>query len=165
MSASDTSSIFDFLPDSLSAAAVPPARGRIVSMRAQYVTDLSFELRQPLFDRSRAIAARMGVFVAAESHAPDMHEVRLSLKVDGMIDDAVVVAAELVYGGLVWTEGAFGGDELAVTLRVDAADLLFPMAKQILVDYLAQAGCPAPIPTPNFHELYDRHRAGGDTAV
>lgn len=162
MSANDTSSIFDFLPDSLGAPAARAPQGRLVSMRAQYIVDLSVELHQPLFDRNRSVASRLGVFVSAESHAPDMHEVRLSLKLDGLVDDTPIVSAGLVYGGLTWSDGTFAGEELAMALRIEAAGLLFPMARQILLDNLAQAGCPVAIPTPNFHELYDRHLAGGD---
>ncbi len=158
MSASDTpsSSIFDFLPETLTPATQP---GRLVSMRAQYVVDLSFSFREPFFDRRQQMATRMGVHVDVASHGADMHEVRLSLKLEGQIGETQIFETELVYGGLTWSEGDFTGDQLAIALRVDAANLLYPMARQVLLDQMTVCGCAVALPTPNFAELYDRHLA------
>ncbi len=172
MSANDTpSSIFDFLPDSLtegSAAPAPQAQaepGRLASMRAQYIVDLSVELHQPLFDRNKQMATRMGVNVQAASHTADMHEVRLFLNFEGTIDDEKVVTIDLVYGGLAWTEGTYVGEQLDMALRIEAAYMLYPAARHVLNDYLTQAGCPTPIPTPNFHDIYDQHVAASGNPV
>ncbi len=161
MSASDSPSIFDFLPDNLGTPAPVAERGRLVSMRAQYVVDLSVSLLQPLYDRRQPVQTRMGVHIDTASHSADMHEVRLSLSLQGTIDDTPVLEVELTYGGLTWSEGSFGGEELAMALHIDAAALLYPMARAIVIENVAQMGYPITIPTPNFHELYDRHLAGG----
>lgn len=162
MSASDnpSSSIFDFLPETLAPEATAAVRGRIVSMRAQYIVDFSFSFSGALFDRRKPMTTQLGVHVDAGSHAADMHEVRLSLEFAGRVDDTQVVSAELVYGGLVWTEGTFAAEQLAMALRIDAAGLLYPMARNILLDHLTHVGYPVAIPQPNFNELYDRHVAG-----
>ncbi len=176
MSANDTpSSIFDFLPDSLTEGTAAPSPapqpapqaepGRLASMRAQYIVDLSVELHQPLFDRTKQMATRMGVNVQAASHTADMHEVRLFLNFEGSIDDEKVVTVDLVYGGLAWTEGTYVGEQLDMALRIEAAYMLYPAARHVLNDYLTQAGCPTPIPTPNFHDIYDQHVAADGNQV
>jgi len=159
LSASDTpsSSIFDFLPETLTPAAQP---GRLVSMRAQYIVDLSFSFHEPFFDRGQQMATRMGVHVDVTSHTADMHEVRLSLKLEGQVGETPVFETELVYGGLTWSEGSFTGDQLAIALHVDAANLLYPTARQVLLDQLTHCGCAVALPTPNFTDLYDRYLAG-----
>lgn len=161
MSASDTpsSSIFDFLPEPLASGSPASQPGKLVSMRAQYVVDLSFSFHQPFFDRRQQMETRMGVHVDATSHHADMHEVRLSLKLEGHVGETRIFEAELVYGGLTWSEGTFTDDQLGIALHIDAANLLYPMARQVLLDQMTCCGCAVALPTPNFAELYDRHLA------
>lgn len=162
MSASNTPSIFDFLPDTGGTAAPAAQPGRLVSMRAQYIVDLSLDLHQVRVEAQRDdLVTRMGVHVSTASHAADMHEVRLSLKLEVFIAERPVVTIELAYGGLVWTEGTYTAPALDAALHIEAAALLYPMARHILLENLAHTGYATSIPSPNFHELYDRHLAGG----
>ena len=146
-------------------AASPPAapQGPRVSVRTQYVKDLSFEnpgAPKSLSDGAGPPKIQVNVDVEAKPLGGNHYEVALQISATGKQNDSAVFVVELVYAGLFALEN-IPRDRLETVCLVECPRLLFPFARRIVADATREGGFPPLLLDPiDFGRLYRKHRSG-----
>lgn len=144
-----------------SAAAAGPPIPRI-SVRIQYIKDLSFENpRAPavLAETAEAPHIQVNVDVEAKPMSDNQYEVSLRITASGKQKDVSVFVVELVYAGLFALEN-IPKDRLETACLVECPRLLFPFARRVIADATREGGFPPLYLDPiDFGGLYRKHRA------
>lgn len=129
---------------------------------AQYVKDLSFEspgAPQTLRQRGTAPTINVTVNVEPGTVANDEVEVDLKIEAQAKLDETVMFAVELVYGGLFRLSN-IPPEAVQPILRIECPRLLFPFARQILADASRNGGFPPLMLDPiDFMSLYRQRLA------
>ncbi len=122
-----------------SAQAKPP-----LTMRAQYLKDLSFESFQPPTgaERSSRPTGEVSVDLTLDPIEGDVYEVGLRLRVNASIDGKPAYAVEVDYRGRFEVPGG-NNDETKRMLMAKAPALLFPFARAIIYNATLEGGFPA----------------------
>jgi preprotein translocase subunit SecB len=105
-----------------------------VFINAQYVKDLSFENpRAPhsLLQTQQQPEVQIGVDVKAQTLAPALYEVQLTIHADAKSGEERVFLVELVYAGVTTVQN-MPEAELPRILLVETPRLLFPFARAII---------------------------------
>ena len=128
-----------------------------VNVTAQYIKDFSFEspgAPQIFAALQTPPEISMGVNLNTRSVMPDHYEVLLTLKLDAKIGDKTAFIAELAYGGIFVLQG-LPEEQLRYFLLVEAPRILFPFARNILMNAVRDGGFPHVMIAPiDFLGLY-----------
>jgi preprotein translocase subunit SecB len=130
----------------------------------QGVKDLSFECPIPAYvagEAPQAMDFNLAVRVSKRQEPANTWEVHLALRAqaDVQAEDKplTLFLAELAYGGVFIVEH-IEGESRDLLLHVEAAALLYPFARQLLMDMVAAGGYRPPLLEPvNFMGLYQQH--------
>lgn len=129
---------------------------------AQYVKDLSFEnprAPESLRPQEKAPQIAIGVNVNSRQRAESEFEVDLKIEVNARIDDEVVFAIDLLYGGLFGVQNV-PQQHLHPFVNIECPRLLFPFARQIVADAAIRGGFPPLMIDPiDFVALYQQYIA------
>ena len=97
----------------------------------------------------------VGIGVRALEGNQGHHEVSLKLRAESKNEaGATCYLAEVEYAGVFVLQN-FPEDQVTPLLSIDGAALIFPFARQILTQLIADAGYRAPAISPvNFHAMF-----------
>lgn len=114
-----------------------------VGVLAQYIKDLSVEnpSSPQVFQWQVQPSLDVQFHINVEKLADDVHEVTLKIEVSARSENGVHFVVDLSYGGLFGIRG-MPEEALAPILLVEAPRLIFPFARQIVADAVANAGFP-----------------------
>lgn len=128
-----------------------------IGIGAQYIKDFSFESPNApqIFTPSQsAPEINMGVNVNTRAVGDNAYEVVLILKLDAKLDGKSAFIAELSYGG-VFMIANMAEQQLRPFLLVECPRILFPFARQILMNAIREGGFPHVMISPiDFGALY-----------
>jgi len=133
-----------------------------VSIRTQYVKDLSFEnplAPENLADNAISPTIQVKVDVKARSLGGNHYETALQINASGKTSGASVFVVELVYAGLFALEN-IPKDRLETVCLVECPQLLFPFARRVIADATRDGGFPPLLLNPiDFGRLYREHQS------
>ncbi|MBW6424549.1 protein-export chaperone SecB [Rhizobium sp. XQZ8] len=133
-----------------------------LNILAQYTKDLSFEnpgAPRSLQARDKAPAININVNVNANPLSEVDFDVILTLEATAKDGDAIVFAAELVYGGVFRISG-FPQEHMLPLLFIECPRLLFPFARQIIADVTRNGGFPPLMIDPiDFAQMFTQRMA------
>ena len=128
-----------------------------VSIRTQYVKDLSFEnpgAPGNLADNAISPTIQVKVDVKARSLGGNHYEAALHINASGKSNGASVFVVELVYAGLFALEN-IPSERLETVCLVECPQLLFPFARRVIADATRDGGFPPLLLNPiDFGRLY-----------
>ena len=128
-----------------------------IAISSQYIKDFSFENPNApqIFTPSQANPEiNMSVNVATRNLAANAFEVLLTLKLEAKLEGKVAFIAELSYGG-VFMLSALPEDQLKMFLLIECPRILFPFARQVLMNAVREAGFPHVMIAPiDFGSLF-----------
>ncbi|MBM3506667.1 MAG: protein-export chaperone SecB [Alphaproteobacteria bacterium] len=143
------------------AGAAEAQAGPRVTVRVQYVKDLSFEnpgAPRALADTATPPQIQVNVDVEARPMGKDHYEVALHINATAARNDANVFVLELVYAGLFALEN-IPRDKLENICLVECPRLLFPFARRVVADATREGGFPPLLLDPiDFARLLRQHR-------
>ncbi len=133
-----------------------------LNILAQYTKDLSFEnpgAPRSLQARDKAPTININVNVNANPLSEVDFDVILTLEAKATDGDAIVFAAELVYGGVFRISG-FPQEHMLPLLFIECPRLLFPFARQIIADVTRNGGFPPLMIDPiDFAQMFTQRMA------
>ncbi len=147
----------------------PPGQP-VVLINAQYVKDLSFEnprAPQSLLQTQNQPEVQIGVDVKAQTVAPGLYEVQLTINADAKSGADRVFLVELVYCGIVTVQNVPEAN-LGQILLVETPRILYPFARAIVATATREGGfMPLLLRPIDFADLLrqQQERAPGQTAV
>lgn len=147
--------------DGAGAAAPADANAPRISVKAQYIQDLSFENPNAPASLAGGEAPKVAIAiaVAARGSGGDDFEVTLKITADAKQGETTVFMLELVYGGLFTLENIPRERRRALCL-VECPRILFPFARRIVADATRDGGFPPLFLEPiDFVKLYQDHAA------
>ncbi len=128
-----------------------------LSMRSQYIKDLSFENpRAPasLFSLREAPAMEVSLNLGVSKLDENMYEVALQTAIRAMSDKTTIFLCDLVYAGIVEVRN-IPEEHMEQALYVQAAQLIFPYVRRVISDVTRDGGFPGLQLEPvDFHGLY-----------
>lgn len=130
-----------------------------LTVRAQYIRDLSFENPNPLatFTSESEEQPDISVNVQANAqHVSDRNfEVTLDIKVDAKREKETMFIAELSYSAVVTIADDIAEKDVSALVMVDVPTLLFPFARNIIADATRDGGYPPLLLAPvDFGALF-----------
>jgi preprotein translocase subunit SecB len=132
-----------------------------LSVRAQYIKDLSFEnpnAPHSFMALNQKPALDINVDLKVNKLQEDTFEVILVTQVRASAENAVLFMVELAYAG-VFALQHIPKERLDQVIMVDCAFILFPFVRRILADASRDGGFPPLLLDPiDFHSLYLRNR-------
>ncbi len=135
-----------------------PAAGPLFRPLGQYIKDLSFECpRAPMMtpENDRNMDLNVGVQAVELSAERGLYEVALAIRAEAKdAAKTTVFMAELAFAGVFELQN-IPSDHIDQVLHVEGASLLFPFARKIIMQTLADSGFRPPLLDPiNFGALY-----------
>ena len=138
-----------------------------LSIRAQYVKDLSFEnpnapssLRS---ERSQPVI-NVDVDVDARSLGNSNYEVGLRITANASRGDSTLFVVELQYSGVFLIQN-FPPERLESACMIECPRIMFPFARRVIAETTRDGGfAPLLLDPINFSELYRQHRAKRDVS-
>ncbi|MFC0219446.1 preprotein translocase subunit SecB [Pseudochelatococcus lubricantis] len=131
--------------------------GPVVSALAQYIKDFSFEnpnAPRSLAPQEKSPEISIQVNVGGNQIGEEDYVVDLTLEGKATIDNEVLFAFELVYGG-VFRLRNIAAEHVHPTVMIEFPRLLFPFARQIIADAVRNGGFPPLFIDPiDFSALY-----------
>ncbi len=128
-----------------------------LTIRAQYIKDLSFEAPKGPFGLSQLNEGpQMDVNVDLEGKkaTDDLYEMTLKISVKAASKDETLFVAELAYGGLFQMQNV-PEDRVQPMLFIDCPFIIFPFARRVLADVTRDGGFPPLMLEPiDFHALF-----------
>ncbi len=138
--------------------------GPKVTVRVQYIKDLSFEnpgAPRTLSDTAEPPQIQVNVDVEARPMGGNHYEVALHVNATAAKNEANVFVIELVYGALFALEN-IPRDRLENICLIECPRLLFPFARRIIADTTREGGFPPLLLDPiDFGRLLRAHRGVG----
>lgn len=136
-----------------------------ISILAQYVKDLSVEnpSAPAVFQWQVQPSLNVQFNIAVEKIDDEVHEVTLKIEVSARSDNGTHFVVDLAYGGLFGLRNV-PEEALQPFLLVEAPRLIFPFARQIIADAVANTGFPPLLLDPiDFASAYvSQLQAGGE---
>jgi len=137
------------------------AQGPNLSIRAQYIKDLSFEnpaAPQILMSGSERPKIDISIGVRSNRMSDTEYEVELQVNAKAEVAEKVAFVAELKYGGL-FVLSNFPQEQIQPVVMIECPRLLFPFARQILAGATRDGGFPPLMIDPiDFVALYRRQQ-------
>src|SRR6185295_3984713 len=120
-----------------------PAGEPQVSVLAQYIKDLSVEnpSAPQVFQWQVQPSVDVQFNINVEKLADDVHEIVLKMEVSARSENGVHFVVDLSYGGLFGLRN-IPEEALPPFLLIEAPRLIFPFARQIVADAVANTGFP-----------------------
>ncbi len=114
-----------------------------ISILAQYIKDLSVEnpSAPQVFQWQVQPSVDVQFNINVEKVADDLHEIVLKMEVSARSDNGVHFVVDLSYGGLFGLRNV-PEEALPPFLLIEAPRLIFPFARQIVSDAVANTGFP-----------------------
>lgn len=114
-----------------------------VSILAQYIKDLSVEnpSAPQVYSWQVQPAVDVQFNIAVETPSEDVHEVIIKIEVSTRSENGVHFIVDLSYAGLFGLRNV-PADALQPFLLIEAPRLIFPFARQIVAESVANAGFP-----------------------
>ncbi len=133
-----------------------------LTIRAQYVKDLSFENPDPIaaFSQDTDIQPNIAVNIGARADnvGDENFEVVLDIRVEAKRGDSVLFIAELSYAAIVAVENLEEG-AIGPFVMIEAPHLIFPYARNIISDMTREGGFPPLLLAPvDFAALYKQQQ-------
>ena len=132
-----------------------------LSVRSQYVKDLSFENPKAplsLTKSNKPPLIQISVDVSATPLEDKHYEVALQINAKGTQEDEVVFVVELLYAGYFILEN-IPDDQLQPVCLVECPRILFPFARNIIADSTRDGGFPPLLLDPiDFNKLYNQQK-------
>ncbi len=133
-----------------------------IMINTQYIKDLSLEIpHAPEIFRELTEAPNVGIHVDVDAvHLHDnYYNVNLSVKADGDIKTKKLFILELVYSAVVSLN--VPQEHIEPVLLVEIPRLIFPFARSIVTNCLAEGGLPPLMISPmDFGAMYQQCRQG-----
>ncbi len=132
-----------------------------LSVRAQYVKDLSFENPGAPDSFAAGDAPTINISVQVEGRQLDdgAHEVELRINAEAKRGENVVFLAELDYAG-VFVIANVPPEHMQSVVMVECPRLLFPFARRVIADCTRDGGFPPLMLDPiDFLQLFHQSRA------
>ena len=132
-----------------------------LSVRAQYVKDLSFENPSAPGSITAGDAPTINISVQVEGRQLDdgAHEVELRINAEAKRGDTVVFLTELDYAG-VFVIANVPPEHIQSVVMVECPRLLFPFARRVIADCTRDGGFPPLMLEPiDFLQLFLQSRA------
>ncbi len=145
--------------DSGAAAA---AKGPPLTVRVQYLKDMSFENPGAPATLVPTAGPRVGLSVDVNvNELPDKaYEVVLTLRAEAKREDDTVFLSEVHYGGVFAIGESVAKEHVQLLLLIEAPRLLFPFARSVLADSIREGGFPPlSIQPVDFLALYQQRVA------
>lgn len=135
-----------------------------LTIRAQYIKDLSFENPDPLAsfsgDDEKQPSISVGIQAKAQNIGDQNFEVVLDIRIDATREKATLFIAELSYAGIVTIGENMSEEEVAKLVMVETPRLLFPFARNILADTTRDGGFPPLLLAPvDFEHLFEQQKS------
>lgn len=132
----------------------------VFSLLGQYVKDLSFECFQPPFKVGEQQVFDLGLSVGSEKVGDDQFAVRMKLKAEGKTQDGKpAYLAEMEFVGVFMLKN-IPTQHIAPVLGIEAPSLMFPYARQVLMQSITDGGFrPGLIQPINFAHLFMQQQA------
>ncbi len=131
------------------------AQPGVFSLVGQYVKDLSFECFQPPFKVGDQQPFDLGLSVNSEKVGEDQFAVRMKLRAEGKTQDGKpAYLTEMEFVG-VFVLKNIPTQHLSPILGIEAPSLMFPYARQVLMQSITDGGFrPGLIQPINFAQLF-----------
>jgi preprotein translocase subunit SecB len=133
-----------------------------VTVRAQYLKDLSFEnpgAPNSLMQMNQAPNVQINVNVEAKKLSDKDYEVTLHIRGEAKQGENVLFLVELAYAGIFFLEN-MAENMIQPVLLIEAPRLLFPFARTIVAEATREGGFPPLLIQPvDFVALYQQHMA------
>ena len=133
-----------------------------VTVRAQYLKDLSFEnpgAPNTLMQMNQAPNVQINVNVEAKKLAEKDYEVTLHVHGEAKNGETVLFLVEVSYAGIFFLED-MAENLIQPVLLIEAPRLLFPFARTIVAEATREGGFPPLLIQPvDFVALYQQHMA------
>jgi len=117
-----------------------------IMVRAQYIRDLSFENPNPLVIFSSETSTQPEIQVGIQAKAQNLgdrnFELVLDFNIEAKREKDTMFIVELSYAAVVTISNGFPEDKMNHAVMVDAAQLIFPFARNIIADMTRDGGYP-----------------------
>ena len=126
------------------------------NLMGHYARDVSLECPVPSMSiSSDKVSVGMNIGVATKKLTDEAAEVALKLRAEAKDEQGnVCYLAETEYVAH-WSWAGFNDEQLIQVLSIDGAALVYPFARQVLMNLVQAAGYRAPmLDVVNFHSLY-----------
>ncbi|MDD9919300.1 MAG: protein-export chaperone SecB [Alphaproteobacteria bacterium] len=125
----------------------------------QAVRDLSFECPVPAFlveNVPSDMDLNLSVSVSGREQPESTWDVTLALRAESKLEGRSLFLIELAYGGVFLVEN-LEDDQRDAVLHVDAAAMLYPFARQLLMSTVVEGGYRPPLlDAVNFGAIYQQ---------
>jgi preprotein translocase subunit SecB len=121
-----------------------------------YVKDVSFELPNApqVFQENGQVEIKMNLAQRVENLSEDVHEVMLTITVTATMDDKTAYLVEVQQAGIFNISG-LNEQALHAALNTLCPHTLFPYARRVITDLVADGGFPPLVLQPiNFDQVY-----------
>ena len=138
-----------------------------VSVLAQYIKDLSVEnpSAPQVFQWQVQPTVDVQFNINVEKLADDVHEIVLKMEVSARSENGVHFVVDLSYGGLFGIRN-IPDDALPPFLLIEAPRLIFPFARQIVAEAVANTGFPPLLLDPiDFAAIYMQQVQANDGQI
>jgi preprotein translocase subunit SecB len=141
---------------------IPTARSMPLTIHAQYLRDVSFEspnapgiLKGEAGRPEMTLNIGMNLRQVEDKDIPELYEVSLRLRTTAKRGDKTAFIAEVEYAAIVTVGKEVDENVMHPLLMIEVPRLLFPFARQALVDLTQQGGFPPIMMAPvDFQALY-----------
>ena len=149
-----------------SPASAAPARPAM-SLRAQYIKDLSFENpRAPgsIFGLREAPNMEVSINLAAQRMEEGIFELAIQVSTRAVAEKTTIFLSDLVYAGILELRD-MPAELVEQAIYVQGAQLLFPFARRVIADITRDGGFPPLQLDPvDFQAMYLEQRAKAQAA-
>ncbi|MEI8295721.1 MAG: protein-export chaperone SecB [Alphaproteobacteria bacterium] len=138
-----------------------------ITIRAQYIKDLSFESPNPLrsFTAQAETAPNISINIQARANSlgNNNFEVVLEFHAEAKQGEDVMFVAELSYAGIVTIGNLIPEEHIRPMIMIDCPHLLFPFARNIISDLTRDGGfTPLYLSPIDFASLYNQQETAGN---
>ena len=142
--------------------AAAAAKGPPLTVRVQYLKDMSFENPGAPATLAPTAGPRVGLSVDVKVNelADKEYEVVLTLRAEAKREETTVFLSEAHYGGVFAVGESVAKEHVQLLLLIEAPRLLFPFARSVLMDSIRDGGFPPLSIQPiDFLALYQQRVA------
>ncbi|HEX6997030.1 MAG TPA: protein-export chaperone SecB [Gammaproteobacteria bacterium] len=132
------------------------APARQLLLQKVYIKDLSFESPKApnVFNLNAAPQTQLNIRSSAQTLAPNVEEVTLTLTVEAKDNDTTLFLVELAQAGIFHIQG-YSAEERAMIVGSFCPNTLYPFAREAIADVIGKGGFPPLLLQPiNFDALY-----------
>lgn len=136
-----------------------------ISVRAQYIKDLSFESPnspQSLLPQKEQPKIDVDVNLNGQKVGEDLYESSIQIQVKANVEGKPYFLVELTYAGLFGIKN-FTEEQIEPLLLIECPFVIFPFARRVIADVTRDGGYPPLMLEPiDFHRLYASRKAAAE---